>query len=144
MEDDFPKSPFYKGMMTGLFAGIIVTLICLVFNYVYRIYSGFSLSGLINISSLIFFTNFVFLMFGIAYYALKDHFKKGEIFFVAVMALLTIISAWAAEYIHRTKDIVQNIEFRHLLIGLILIMGVGAAVLVPFLYHNKRFQDYVI
>ena len=143
MDYDVPKSNFYKATMTGLFVGIMVTLICLLFNFIYRNSTGFSLSDIINVSSLIFFTNLLFLVVG-GIYGLLNSSRKGEIIFIVAMVLLTVLLAWRAEYAHRADNETLNHQFRGLLVGVIVIMGISASFLVPYLYHNKKFEDQVI
>jgi hypothetical protein len=37
-----------------------------------------------------------------------------------------------------------NSEFRQLLLGVVIIMGVSAVFLIPFLFHNKKFEEHVL
>ena len=143
MDYDVPKSEFYKATMTGLFVGILVTLLCLLYNFIYRSSTGFSLSDIINVSSLIFFVNLLFLVIGAVYGMMKSS-GKGEIIFIVLMILATALLAWRADYAHRSDSQTLNAQFHGLLIGCILIMGLSAALLLPYLYHNKRFEDAVI
>ncbi|ANE51515.1 hypothetical protein [Flavisolibacter tropicus] len=144
MDHDASKPRFYQSLMTGLFLGMVVTLLCLIFNYFFRGSTGFALSGIINIASLTFFTILLFLMLGVVYYQLLKALPKGELVFIVLMVLLTVVSVWRAEYAHRTSSAVENAAFRELLIGDIIIMGACAAFLLPYLYHHKKFQDTVI
>lgn len=144
MESDASKSRFYQALMTGLFVGMVVTLLCLLFNYFFRESTDFFLSGIINIASLTFFTILLFLTIGVIYYQLLKALPKGELVFMVLMVLLTLFLAWRADYFHRTANVVQNKEFRELLIGDIIIMGASASFLLPYLYHHKKFQDAVI
>jgi hypothetical protein len=144
MEYDSPSSPFYRSLMTGLFVGIIDTLVCLVYNLVYRNSTGFQLSDIINVSSLIFFVNLLFPIIGMVYNGFLKWFKKGDLVYVIVFLVLTLFFAWRSEVVHRANDKTINHEFRTLLLGIVLILGVSAALLVPYLYHNKKFEEYVV
>lgn len=144
MEYDSPSSPFYRSLMTGLFVGIIDTLLCLIYNLIYRERTGFDLSSIINVSSLIFFINLLFPVIGIIYNGFLKYFKKGDRVFIAVFLGLTLFFAWRSEVVYRTTDQTLNHEFRTLLLGIVLILGVSAAVLVPYLYHNKKFEENVV
>lgn len=141
---DFPKSRFYKAMMTGLFVGILVTIVCLLYNLVYRSSSGFPLTDVVNVSSLIFFTNIVFLIIGIVYYLFVKYFSRGNRIFEIVFFALTIFFVALTIFGHRTDDHQLNVEFRTLMTGIVIIQGLSAALLLPFLYHNKSFEQHVI
>lgn len=144
MEYDFPKSRLYKSIMTALFVGIVVTLLCLVYNYFYRNSTGYNLSSIINIASIIFGVNLLFLVVGTIYYLLTNLVNKGEIVFIVLMVVLTVVLSWRSELAHRTADAVLNREFRGLLTGDVVIIGLCASFLLPFLYHNRKFEEKVI
>ena len=62
MEQEFRKSVFYRALMTSVFVGIIVTLLTLFFDLIFVESLHFPLSSIINVSSLIFAVNFLFLV----------------------------------------------------------------------------------
>ena len=101
---DFPKSKFYRAMMTGFFVGFIATFVCLAYNIVYRDSTGFPLNGFINVSSIIFAVNILFPIIGIIYYGFISSFKKADILFVILVLLLTAFFVWRTELILRTND----------------------------------------
>jgi hypothetical protein len=137
------QSVFYRAMMTGLFVGIIDTVICLAYNIGYRNYTGYQPSALINVSSLIFAVNLLLLVIGIFYFVFLRLFKKGDILFIAVLVGLTILLTWKAEGITRFSDDKLDSGFRGLLAGIILIVGLSASCL-PFLYHSRKFEEHVL
>lgn len=140
---DFRKNVFTRAMLTGLFVGIIATLACLFYDVIFRESTRFSLGPIINVSTLIFTVNLVFLIIGVLYYAFLKAFK-GDLVFIIVFALLTIFFIWRALNVHRSPDQELNTEFKELLIGVIAIMGIGAAFLIPFLFHSKKFEEHVL
>jgi hypothetical protein len=144
MNYDFKQSTFSKTLLTSVFVGFIATILCLIYNIIYRESTGFQLSDVINVSTLIFGVNLIFVVIGLVHFILLKNFKKGEIIFTALFVLLTLLGIWGAEAAHRTANVVQNHEFRQLLLGTVLIMGLAAAFLVPFLSHNRTFQEHVI
>ncbi len=86
---DFPKSKFYRAMMTGFFVGFIATFVCLAYNVVYRDTTGFPLSAFINVSSIIFLVNILFPVIGIIYYSFITSFKRADIPFMILFLFLT-------------------------------------------------------
>lgn len=136
-------SIFFKAMMTGLFVGIMDTLICLIFNITYRSETGYLPSSLINVSSLIFMVNLVLLVIGILFFFFLRFSKRGDLLFALVAVLATVWLVWKIAGLTRFGDPKLDSGFRGLLGGIILIMGVSAAC-IPFLYRSRRFLDAVI
>lgn len=143
MEKEFRKSVFYRALMTAVFVGIITTLITLFYDLVFVKEFAFPLSVIINVASLIFFVNILFMVIGFIYYGFMRLFPKGELIFTIAAILLTVLLVIATMGVHRTDDPVVNTQFRELLGGIIVIIGI-ATVLIPFLFHSKKFEDAVL
>ena len=71
-------------------------------------------------------------------------FKKGDLVYIVVFVLLTVFFAWRSEEVHRADDKMLNHQFHSLLLGIVLILGVSASFLVPYLFHNKTFEEHVV
>lgn len=138
------QTPFSKAFLTGLFVGIVSTFICLTYNLVYRTETGFMPTAIINVASIIFGVNILFIVIGIIYYALIKAFRRGELLFILLFSLATIFLAWQAEGVSRSVNHEMTVQFRGLLLGVIVIMGIGASFLIPFLFHNKKFERNVL
>ncbi|RYE54191.1 MAG: hypothetical protein EOP48_12825 [Sphingobacteriales bacterium] len=142
------KSPynttFSDAILTSVFVGMLTTLACMAYYLGYKEVTGFPLSSLINVSSLIFLINVLFLVIGFIYYALLKASTKGEMFYIIGFVLLTIYSVWLAYHIHRSADPIVNLEFHQLLTGIFVIIGISAFTGIPVLYHNKKFHDEVL
>jgi hypothetical protein len=144
MEKEFRKGIFYRAMMTGVFVGICGTLVIMAYDLIFVEYLKFPLSAIINVASLIFSVNLLFVVIGLLYYAFIATSKKGELLYTIVFVLLTAFFIWKAENVTRTEDSVVNNQFRQLLAGIILIVGILATVALPLLYHNKKFEEHVL
>jgi len=144
MEKDFQRTPFQKALLTGVFVGFAATIICLVYNVAYRESTGFTPSILINVSSLIFAINILFVLIGMTYYAFIKALPKGEFLFIGLSILITVFCLFKAENAHRSDDYTVNVQFRGLLAGIIFIVGLGACFFLPLLFHNKKFEDNVL
>ncbi len=83
-------------------------------------------------------------MIGVLYYALLQGGEKGELVFVFLFALLTVVGVWIAAHVQRTAVVAENVRFRALLMGIILIVGSSAAAGIPLLYHSRKFGEYVL
>ena len=51
MDNDQPSGPFYKAMMTGVFTGFCITIVCLVYNLIFRGNTNFIPADIINVST---------------------------------------------------------------------------------------------
>lgn len=136
-------SIFFKAMMTGLFVGIIDTIICLAYNVIYRDMTGYVPSAFINVSSLIFAVNLLLLVVGILFYGFHRVSGFGDGLFVAILLGITLLLTWKAISIHRFENAHDNNGFHGLLAGVILICGLSAAC-IPFLYKSEKFQDLIM
>ena len=143
MSNEHEHSVFFRTMMTGLFVGIIDTVICLAFNIFYRSYTGYVPSELINVSSLIFGVNLILLIIGMVYFLFKRISPRGDVIFGVFFFALTLFLAWKTEMIQRFADAQVNHEFRGLLLGIVLICGISAACL-PLLYNSRKFSDFAL
>ncbi len=144
MTQEQPMGGVFSGtLLTGVFAGFAGTIICLAFNIIYRDDTGFLPSAIINVSSLIFAVNILFVLIGLVYFACLRYLPKGDVVFEAIFLLITVFCLLATAGVHRSDDVAVNHAFKGLLSGVIIILGI-CAVAMPVLYHNKGFREHVI
>jgi hypothetical protein len=138
-------TPFSKSLLTGVFAGISATFICIIYNIVYRDETSYGLFSFFNVSSLIFAVNVLFMFIGVVHYWFTNFIKRGgEMVYAAFFILVTIFLIVKIPGIHRVNDVTQNTEFHHLAIAMTLIMGIAAAIGIPVLFHSKKFEEEVL
>ena len=144
MNRNFAQPLFSKATLTGVFVGFFTTLVLLLYNVIYRDSTGFTPQDFINVSSLIFAVNLLFFVIGMIYSVFVQSFKKGDLIFTVVFVLLTLFCIWQTEVGHRFADTHLNSEFKGLMLGVLIISGVAAAFVVPYLYHNDKFAENVL
>jgi hypothetical protein len=137
------ENAFTNAMLTGLFIGIIDTLICLAYNIGYRSFTGYTPSTLVNVSSLIFAVNLLLLLTGMIYFVFRKLFGRKDYIYVLLAILFTGFLAWQTEIGHRFADATVNAESKGLLLGIVLILG-ASAISLPFFYRSKFFGKYVL
>ena len=135
--------PFDKVMMTGVFIGLIITVVAMAFDAAFLETTDFPFTSIINVSSLIFSISLLFMVIAVIYYAFTRLSKYGNILFIGFITLLTILLLRKVGGVHRTDNQHLNAEFRALLSVIILIVAAGAVGL-PFLLNNRKFRDQVI
>jgi hypothetical protein len=141
--DNIHSTPLTKAILTAVFAGLVTTLHCIAYDTFYRGTTGFSPSYFINISTIIFFITPLFMIIGIIYYGFL-RVKKGEGVYIVLIALITAVLAVMAGHIHRSEISLVNKEFHQLLVPIVIIMGLVASLGIPFLFHNKKFEEHVL
>lgn len=144
MEYENFQTPFTKAFMTALFVGIFTSIICLIYNGIYRDQTGLQPTDIINVGSIIFGVHIIFLLLGLLFYVMRLFKGTGEIIYIVGLILLTTFLGWKAEGVVRSANHDITVEFRGLLLGIILIMGAGAALAVPILFHNKKFEQNIL
>ena len=142
MNYDYPQTKLSKSLLTGVFAGIIATLVNLVYDYFYRDLVKYYPSEIINVSSIIFATMLFFTVAGIIYFFLSKFIKHGNIVYIIIFCALTVISFIASMHAHRSSDPSVTEEFRGLLLGTVAVTGLLAAFLIPYLTrHDTLYND---
>ncbi len=129
------NNPFTRAFMAGLFTGLIATVTSLVYNLFYRSITAFSLSSLINVSTIIFVVPFVLMLAGLIYYLLSKY-KPGTIIYTAVLILLTVLAVYFNSGFHRSADPLLAEQFRKLLLGIIIISGLSSF-FIPYLATHE-------
>ncbi|MGZ3882024.1 MAG: hypothetical protein ACXVBF_11825 [Flavisolibacter sp.] len=142
MNWEYHQSTLSKAILTSVFIGFMATIVCLIYNIIFRESTGYRPADFINVSSLIFAINLIFFGAGLVYFFLLRAFKKGDMFFEILFGLVILYCAWLAAHAHMI-DPHQTSEFRTLLIGVIVIMGLGIE-MVPLFFHNRKFVDAVL
>ena len=143
MQQEHHFSLFTRALLAGVFAGFVGTVICLIYNVVYRGESGYTPSALINVSSLIFAVNLLFVVIGLIYFVFLRYVPQGNLLFIVLFLVLTLFCLLETSGVHRSDIAADNAHFKVLLSGVIIILGTSAAVLMPWSYNDKRFEEHV-
>lgn len=138
MNKEFDEPHIYKPLMAGLLAGIIATLLNIFYEVVYRDVTGFSLSEIINVSTIIFGTVLTLLIAGAIFAVIDTYTRHVQLIYILLFVILTLLCVRWALHVHRTNDPSLNAAFRGLLSGIVIISGGLASFLVPFLVMHKK------
>jgi hypothetical protein len=141
MNKEFDEPHIYKPLMAGLLTGIIATLLNIFYEVVYRDVTGFSLSEIINVSTIIFATVLALLIAGTIFAVIDRYTRHVQLIYILLFIILTLLCVRWAFHVHRTNDPALNAAFRGLFSGIVIISGGLASFLVPFLVkHEKIFM----
>ena len=138
MNHDYDETPFSKSVLAGVFAGILATVVILVFNFIYRGSTAFPLSEIINVSTVIFSSLIILTIAGVIFYFFIHFMKAGQLVYIILFSVLTLLAAYGSMHVSRSSDQLMNNEFHQLLLGTVLILGLCAAAGIPLLYKSKQ------
>lgn len=138
MNHDYDETPFSKSLLSGVFAGILATVVILIYNFIYRGSTAFPLSEIINVSTVIFASLIILTIMGVIFYFFVSKMKGGQMVYIIVFTALTIIAAFASMHVARSENVLLNNEFHQLLLGTVIILGVCAVAGIPMFYKSKQ------
>lgn len=141
MNYDYQQTEFSKSLMAGLFAGLIATLVNLAYDFFYRDVTGFALSEIINVPTIIMASTLLLMIAGLIFYLFHHYMKNGSIVYRIIFLLLTVLCIYLAMHVQRSADPILSNEFQWLLSGVVLILGGTATFYLPYLFdHDKIFN----
>lgn len=139
METEMEHDSFYRSLMAGLFAGIIITIANLIFNFIYRGVTRFNPSEIVNVTSIIFVSLILSVLAGILYYLIVPYAGKSKYLFIILFFVLTVIVTYVAFNVTRSSsDANVTSQFHGLFAGIVIITGVVNALLIPYMARNKN------
>jgi len=138
METEIETGSFYKSLMAGLFAGIVVTVVNLIFNFIYRNATGFNPSLIVNVTSIIFVSLILSVLAGILYYLIVPYGHKSKFLFIILFFVLTVIVTYVAFNVTRSSNATVTTQFHGLFAGIVVITGLINALLIPYMARNKN------
>ncbi|MEO6671281.1 MAG: hypothetical protein ABIN36_17495 [Ferruginibacter sp.] len=138
MNHDYMPTEFSKSLLAGLFAGIGAACTNLIYNFLFRAYSGLPFSQIINISTIIFASLILMTVSGLLFNVFHHYIKKGTFVFRIFFTLLTIIAIAFSLSVKRSDDNILNNQFRELLIGILIIFGIFGTFIIPLLFKSNK------
>ena len=132
MEERYSGPNVYRPLMAGVFVGIIATVFNIFYDVMYRQSTGFELSTIINVSTLIFGTLLLTLFAGSIYAVLAQFFKKPALVYIIIFGLLAILCLRFALHVYRSDNPLENHEFHQLFAAIVIITGL-ATLCIPLL-----------
>src|SRR5436190_4918486 len=104
MNYDYKQTDFSKALLSGLFAGIIATLANLGYDFFYRDVTGFQLSQIINVPSIIMGSTLLLTIAGMGFYCFQHYIRNGGLFYKFIFILLTLLCVYLSIHVQRSAD----------------------------------------
>ena len=143
MEDhyryEYTNTPLSKAVLGSLLTGIIVTVVNLIYDHVYRSITNYYFSEIFSIYALISFSILICMAGGIIYFLLNKYFAKGTVIYIILFVALTVAGLFMhmSSYMPNGEPISSG-GIKGLKIGLDIITGDSAAFLVPYLAEHPK------
>lgn len=136
MKKQFETPHIYKPVMAGLLVGIVATILSIVYDIIFRDITSFPMHELVNVSTLIFGILLLLTIAGCLFALIDRYSNHASIIYQVISVIITLTCVYVLRFIHRSDDPVTTIEFRHLLLGIIIIIGT-ASLFIPYLSKNE-------
>ncbi len=137
------RTPLSKALMTGLFTGLVATIVSLFYNIFFRLSTGFPLPEIVNVSSIIFVINLIFVFIALFYFFIHKVSAQGDLIYLVITVVGTVIALWLVSSMQRSETSRYVHDFKGLLGGIFVIMSINAF-LIPFLIKKKWFEDFFL
>jgi hypothetical protein len=139
MTYDYKQTALSKSISSGLAAGYIAALICLTYDFIFRDISQFQLCSIINVSSIIFGSVLIPVIAGIIFFIMNKFIKGGNFIYMIAFTAITLLSIYGALNVQRSPDAHLTAQFRILLTGIIITIGVLSSYLIPYMFKKVSF-----
>lgn len=138
MYNSSERLPVGRFLLGGLLTGIIAAVLVLVYNVIYRRESDFYTFEIVMPFTIFLVFPLFELLCGGVYYLFAGHLRKGRQVFTTILILLTIASVIGTAFIDNSHQEMILRGFRGLLMGIEVIAGLLAALLIPYFVHHSR------
>ncbi|MEO6233455.1 MAG: hypothetical protein ABJB11_11800 [Ferruginibacter sp.] len=143
MIDEQVPSKLTRYTLVGLFSGIIALMLNFLFDIIFRTITGFSYFQVVNVSTIIFGSVLPVTIGGVLLYFFEKV-KGGMFLYIICFSAITAALIYLEAGSHMFQKALLQTEFHELFGGLILILGVFTAWIVPFLSRNSKLTAQVI
>ena len=138
MDYDFEQTTFSKCLLAGLATGILIIPLSLVYNFIYRHVTNFTISWIINVTLIIFASFIVSIIAGLLYYFIVPYLKKSANIYTLLFIVITIVVVYLGFQIQRSDSALITKQFRGLYLGDVIITGLATAFIIPWLARHKN------
>ena len=138
MNYDYTQSDLSRGVLSGLYSGIIATVANMIFVYIYRFLTGFQDFNGIDVTVIVFGTLLLSLACGIVFYFFVHYVKGGIPVYRIAVAVVTVLIIFFDLTLRREVAGTVPFEFRMIVIITQVMIGGFAAFLIPYLFRHDK------
>jgi len=136
MNYNYPQTDLSRGVLGGLFAGIIAAVANLVFVFVYRAVAEFHEFNGVDVTVIVFGSLVQGIVCGVIFYWFIHYMRRGISIYRIAVLLVTIAIIYGGLVVRRSVEGDVPADFRVIVIGTQCIMGALAEFLIPYLFRH--------
>ncbi len=130
---DYRYSIWARGILGGVFTGLITTVLNLAFDVVYRQITGYDYATFVNINTITAFSVMTVLAAGILYFILKKYVKAGAFIYLLTIVVFTVLMLFIDSFRPALSPFSAGLAM-----GIIIITGAMAAFVLPYIAEHPK------
>lgn len=136
MNYDYKQSDLSRSVLGGLFSGLVATVSNIAFILIFRAITRYFDFGALDILTIVFGSILLSILCGIMFYFFVHYMQKGIPFYRAMVVIVTAVIVYFGILFRGTIE--ENVaeEFKILVVGTQVIIGILAAFLIPYLFRH--------
>ncbi len=138
MNYEYAQTDFSRGILSGLFAGLIAAVANTIFMIVYRSIASFYEFNGLDVTVIVFGSILQLITCGWIFYLFVHYLKKGILSYRIAVILITVAIFFLGIIIRRSiiGEVPDN--FKTLVVGTQIIIGCLAAFFIPYLFRHDK------
>jgi hypothetical protein len=138
MNYDYPQTDLSRGILSGLFAGLIAVTVNIVFVVMFRIVAAFYEFNGLDITVIIFGSIIQSIACGLLFYFFVHYLNRGVDFYRLVVLIVTVFIVIAGIMLrHSVMGDVPN-NFKYMVVGTQVVIGGLALFFIPYLFRHDK------
>ena len=138
MNYEYTQTDLSRGILSGLFAGLVGAIANSIFSIVYRGINSFYEFNGVDITVIVFGSILQLIACGLVFYFFVHYLRKGVITYRLVVILITALILFVGLIVRRSVMGEVPYDFKFLVVGTQVIIGLLATFFIPYLfYHDK-------
>jgi hypothetical protein len=138
MNYEYTQTDLSRGILSGLFAGIIGTIANIIFSVAYRSLTSFYEFNGVDITVIVFGSLFQLVMCGLVFYFFVHYLKKGITPYRITVLIITAAILLLGLMVRRSVMGEVPYDFKFLVVGTQVIIGLLAAFYIPYVFSHDK------
>ena len=138
MNYEYSQTDFSRGILSGLFAGLIACVANTVFVLLFRSITQFYEFNGLDVTVIVFGSICQLIVCGWMFYLFVHYMKKGIMFYRLAVVLITALIFFLGIIARQSIMGSAPNDFKIMAVGTQVIIGILAAFLIPYLFNHDK------
>ena len=138
MNYDYPQTDLSRGVLSGLFAGLVAIVANAAFVLIYRSITNYYENNGLDITVIIFGSIIQLMTCGLLFSFFVHYLKKGIGFYRVMVVLITALIFFLGIIARRSIMGSVSDDFKFMVVGTQIIIGCLAALFIPYLFRHDK------